>query len=120
MRYAWTSSLGGFLFLNTLYLQDVRGFNPLVAGFCLLPMAVMLALCAPLSGRIVASSGARIPLVAAAHRGPARTGQREVTRPDEKREYLTQVRALTPGAGLPGGGRSTWGGRSTYVPASHG
>jgi hypothetical protein len=72
LRYAWTSSLGGFLFLNTLYLQDVRGFNPLVAGFCLLPMAVMLAVCAPLSGRIVASSGARIPLVAAAHRGPAR------------------------------------------------
>jgi EmrB/QacA subfamily drug resistance transporter len=59
------AALGGFLFLNTLYLQDVRGFSPLDAGLYLLPMAVTLAVCAPLSGRIVASRGARFPLVAA-------------------------------------------------------
>ena len=57
--------MGGFLFLNTLYLQDVRGFSPLAAGLYLLPMAVTMAVCAPLAGRIVAARGARIPLVIA-------------------------------------------------------
>jgi EmrB/QacA subfamily drug resistance transporter len=59
------AALGGFLFLNTLYLQDVRGFSPLVSGLYLLPMAATLAVCAPLSGRIVASRGARFPMVTA-------------------------------------------------------
>jgi EmrB/QacA subfamily drug resistance transporter len=59
------AALGGFLFLNTLYLQDVRGFSPLASGLYLLPMAVALAVCAPLSGRIVASRGARFPMAAA-------------------------------------------------------
>jgi MFS family permease len=48
-----------------LYLQDVRGFSPLEAGLYLLPMAVTMAVCAPLAGRIVATRGARIPLVIA-------------------------------------------------------
>ena len=59
------AALGGFLFLNTLYLQDVRGFPALTAGLCLLPMAGAMAICSPLSGRIVAARGARIPLVCA-------------------------------------------------------
>jgi EmrB/QacA subfamily drug resistance transporter len=58
-----TAALGGFLFLNTLYLQDVRGFRALLAGLYLLPMAVAMAVCAPLAGRIVAKRGARVPLV---------------------------------------------------------
>jgi EmrB/QacA subfamily drug resistance transporter len=57
------AALGGFLFLNTLYLQDVRGFSALTAGLYLLPMAATLAGCAVLSGRLVAARGARIPLV---------------------------------------------------------
>jgi MFS family permease len=57
------AALAGFLFLNTLYLQDVRAYRPLVAGFYLLPMALSLALCAAVSGRIVASRGTRIPMV---------------------------------------------------------
>ena len=36
------SALGGFLFLITLYLQDVRGYRPLVAGLFLLPMAAAI------------------------------------------------------------------------------
>jgi EmrB/QacA subfamily drug resistance transporter len=56
-------ALGGFLFLNTLYLQDSRGYRPLVAGLFLLPMAAVMAICAPLAGRIVARRGARIPLL---------------------------------------------------------
>jgi len=59
------AAMGGFLFLNTLYLQDVRGFSPLAAGLYLLPMAATMAVCALLAGRIVAARGARIPLVIA-------------------------------------------------------
>jgi len=59
------AALGGFLFLNTLYLQDVRGLSPLHAGLDTLPMAAMTMLFPPLSGRIVGRQGARIPLVIA-------------------------------------------------------
>jgi EmrB/QacA subfamily drug resistance transporter len=58
------ATLGGFLFLNTLYLQDVRGLSPLHAGLDTLPMAVMTMVAAPLSGRIVGRRGARFPLMA--------------------------------------------------------
>jgi EmrB/QacA subfamily drug resistance transporter len=59
------AGLGGFLFLNTLYLQEVRGFSPLRAGLYTLPMALMTLVCAPLSGRVVGSRGPRRPLVVA-------------------------------------------------------
>jgi EmrB/QacA subfamily drug resistance transporter len=59
------AALGAFLFLNTLYLQEVRALSPLRAGLCLLPMAVMVLVCAPLSGRLVGSRGPRPPLLAA-------------------------------------------------------
>jgi predicted MFS family arabinose efflux permease len=62
------AAFGGFLFLNSLYLQDVRGFTALHAGLLTLPMAGMIALFAPWSGRLVASRGPRTPLVLA---GPA-------------------------------------------------
>jgi EmrB/QacA subfamily drug resistance transporter len=60
------AGLGGFLFLNTLYLQNVRGLSPLDAGLYTLPMAVMTLLIAPLSGRLVGSRGARLPLIGGA------------------------------------------------------
>jgi EmrB/QacA subfamily drug resistance transporter len=56
------SATAGFLFLTTLYLQDVRGFTALRAGLTMLPMPIMMAVCSPLSGRIVASRGPRMPL----------------------------------------------------------
>jgi len=59
------AALGGFLFLNTLYLQDVRGLSPLGAGVDTLPMAAMTMLLPPLSGRIVGQRGARTPLIIA-------------------------------------------------------
>ena len=55
----------GFLFLTTLYLQDVRGFSALRAGLTLLPMPCMMALASPISGRIVARGGPRVPFVIA-------------------------------------------------------
>ena len=57
------ATLGGFLFLNTLYLQEVRGLSPLQAGLDTLPMAVMTMVASPLSGRLVGTPGARLPLV---------------------------------------------------------
>ena len=58
------AAIGGFLFLSTLYLQDVRGMSALWAGLHLLPMAAVMAVCSVLSGRILASRGARLPLMA--------------------------------------------------------
>ena len=49
----------------TLYLQDVRGYSALYAGLFMLPMAAMIVVCAPLSGRILAARGPRLPLVVA-------------------------------------------------------
>jgi predicted MFS family arabinose efflux permease len=57
-----SASLAGFLFLNTLYLQDLRHFSPLRAGLMIIPLAVGQAVAANLSGRFVASRGARLPL----------------------------------------------------------
>jgi EmrB/QacA subfamily drug resistance transporter len=60
--FAYASN-GAFLFLITLYLQEVRGFTPFEAGLHTLPVAVTQMICAPLSGRLVAEFGTRVPLV---------------------------------------------------------
>ncbi|TML06687.1 MAG: MFS transporter [Actinobacteria bacterium] len=59
------AAFGGFLFLNTLYLQDERGLSPLQAGLVTVPMALMTVIASPLSGRIVGRRGPRIPLLIA-------------------------------------------------------
>ncbi|MCZ4096328.1 MFS transporter [Streptomyces sp. So13.3] len=59
------AALGGFLFLNTLYLQNTRGLSALDAGLYMLPMAVMCLVFAPLSGRLVGNRGPRLSLVLA-------------------------------------------------------
>lgn len=59
------AALSGFLFLNSLYLQEVRGFSALHAGLLTLPMAAMTVVFAPLSGWIVGNRGPRLPLVVA-------------------------------------------------------
>ncbi|MFF0293828.1 MFS transporter [Kitasatospora sp. NPDC004614] len=59
------AALAGFLFLNTLYLQNVRHYTPVVAGLWTLPMAGLTLLTAPLSGRIVGGRGPRLPLLVA-------------------------------------------------------
>ncbi|MCL2732799.1 MAG: MFS transporter [Actinomycetia bacterium] len=59
------AALGGFLFLNTLYLQDQRGLSALDAGLYMVPMALMCLVFAPLSGRLVGNRGPRLPLVLA-------------------------------------------------------
>jgi EmrB/QacA subfamily drug resistance transporter len=57
--------LAGFLFLNTLYLQEVRGYSALHAGLLTLPMAACTAVFAPISGRMVGNGGSRRPLLIA-------------------------------------------------------
>ena len=59
------AAFGGFLLVNTLYLQDVRGYSPLLAGVFTLPVAAMTVVCSPLSGRLVGSRGARPSLIVA-------------------------------------------------------
>jgi MFS family permease len=56
------AALGGFLFLNTLYLQDVRGLSALRAGLFLLPMAGAMFVLGPVSGYLVARRGPRLSL----------------------------------------------------------
>jgi len=56
------AAFSGFLFLNTLYLQEVRGYSALAAGACTLPMAAMAMVMSPVSGRMVGRGGPRLPL----------------------------------------------------------
>ncbi|MEH3053895.1 MAG: MFS transporter [Patulibacter minatonensis] len=59
------AGFGGFLFVNALYLQDVRGLSPLDAGLATAPMAVVIAIASPISGRLVGRFGPRPSLVTA-------------------------------------------------------
>lgn len=54
-------ALGGFLFFNSLYLQEVRGFRPIVAGGLVLPVTMTTLVLSPLSGRLTARRGAALP-----------------------------------------------------------
>jgi EmrB/QacA subfamily drug resistance transporter len=55
----------GFLFLNALYLQQVRGLSAFHTGLCTLPLAIAMMVCAPISGRLVGRHGPRPSLLAA-------------------------------------------------------
>jgi len=59
------AAFSGFLFLNSLYLQEARGLSASQAGFATLPIALALMICSPLSGRLVGAGRARFALVAA-------------------------------------------------------
>ncbi|MEC3976433.1 MFS transporter [Amycolatopsis sp. H20-H5] len=54
-------SLFGILFFLTLYLQNVRGLDPIGAGVWLLPVTVVVVLSAPLGGALTARFGPRLP-----------------------------------------------------------
>ena len=59
------AALAGFLFLTSVYLQEVRGMSVLRAGLAIVPMPAEMAVCAPLAGRVIARRGSRGPAVAA-------------------------------------------------------
>jgi MFS family permease len=54
--------LSGFLFLGTIYLQDVQRLTPLAAGLHLLPAAVTIAVCPPLAAWLAGRVGPWLPL----------------------------------------------------------
>jgi EmrB/QacA subfamily drug resistance transporter len=58
------SSFAAFLFLNALYLQQVRGFSAFHTGLCTLPLALMMMVGSPWSGQLVGRYGARPSLYA--------------------------------------------------------
>jgi EmrB/QacA subfamily drug resistance transporter len=59
------ASFAGFLFLNALYLEQARGFSAFHTGLCTLPLAIMMMVSAPLSGRLVGAYGTLPSLLAA-------------------------------------------------------
>lgn len=59
------AAFAGFLFLNALYLQQVRGLSAFESGLCTLPLALLTMLCGPISGRLVGHYGTRPSLLIA-------------------------------------------------------
>jgi EmrB/QacA subfamily drug resistance transporter len=55
--------LSGFLFLSTIYLQDVRRLAPLSAGLHLLPAAAAITVCPTLAAWLSGKVGWRVPLM---------------------------------------------------------
>ncbi len=58
---AWSA----FLFANTLVLQSVRDFSPIQTGLLFMPAGIAILVASPLSGRLVASGGTRLPMALA-------------------------------------------------------
>ena len=54
----------GELFVMSLYLQQLRGFTPLLAGVALTPELAMAVIGSAASGRITARNGPRLPMLA--------------------------------------------------------
>jgi hypothetical protein len=57
------SCFASFLFSEPLYLQHVRGFSAFHTGQFMLPLAVLVIVCAPWSGGLVGSYGTRPSLL---------------------------------------------------------
>jgi DHA2 family methylenomycin A resistance protein-like MFS transporter len=55
--------LYGQLFVMSLYFQDIRGYSALRTGLALLPEAALLVVASTLSGRIMARTGPRTPML---------------------------------------------------------
>jgi EmrB/QacA subfamily drug resistance transporter len=57
------AAYGAFLFVNALYLQQVRGVEPFFTGVRMLPMAMTMLVASVTSGRLVSRFGTRPSLV---------------------------------------------------------
>jgi len=53
----------GELFVMSLYLQELRGFSPVRAGVALTPELAMAVIGSAVSGRVMATSGPRLPML---------------------------------------------------------
>lgn len=54
----------GQLFVMSLYFQDVRGYSALRTGLALFPEAALLMIASAVSGRLMARTGPRVPMLA--------------------------------------------------------
>jgi EmrB/QacA subfamily drug resistance transporter len=86
-------AFAGYLFVLSLYLQDVRGLSPLHAGLTLLPLALITLIAAPVSGRLVGAYGPRSSLFIATPM--LALGSLALFGLDEHTSYLRLVLALT-------------------------
>lgn len=59
------ASLATFLYLNSIYLQQEKGYPAFYTGFMMLPLAISGMIYGPVNGRILSRYGARIPLLVA-------------------------------------------------------
>jgi EmrB/QacA subfamily drug resistance transporter len=57
------AALSGFLFLNSLYLQETRELTAYAAGLLTLPMALAAVATSPLAGRLIARRGGPVALI---------------------------------------------------------
>jgi EmrB/QacA subfamily drug resistance transporter len=73
--------LAGWLFVNTLYLQEVRHYSPLMAGVAALPATIVIVVVSPVTGRVVGRRGARVPLTISGLLLMAGTGLLALVRP---------------------------------------
>jgi EmrB/QacA subfamily drug resistance transporter len=80
--------LAGWLFINTLYLQEVRGYSPLMAGVAALPATVVIIVVAPFTGRLVGRRGSRLPLCASGALLAAGTALLIFLRPETSYPFL--------------------------------
>ena len=55
-------AFGGALFLVPIQLQQVLGYSPLSSGAALVPVTVVMLLLSPRVGRLMARTGARLPM----------------------------------------------------------
>jgi DHA2 family methylenomycin A resistance protein-like MFS transporter len=54
----------GQLFVMSLYFQNIRGYSAAQTGLALLPQAALITVASALSGRLMARTGPRIPMLA--------------------------------------------------------
>ncbi len=82
----------GTVFVTTLYLQSVQHHSPLVAGALMLPLFAPLAALSPITGRLTARYGARLPMTAGLLVGSA--GSLTLTRLTPTSPYLALLPVL--------------------------
>jgi EmrB/QacA subfamily drug resistance transporter len=57
-------ALFGLYYVNAQYLQDVKGYSPLLTGVCILPIAALMPFISARSPQLAARIGARVTIVA--------------------------------------------------------
>lgn len=82
-------ALFGVTFFLTLYLQNVKGYSPVAAGFRLFPFTLMILILAPLSGKLSDRYGSRWFMTAGTF--TAACGMALLTRTDVGSSYATVI-----------------------------